>query len=175
MNLTDRVNRRKLLGLAASGLASPLAAAGAEMKDPKLAAKKPAEDFKGLKVGLASYSTRTLSVEDTIACCKRVGIKYIALKDVHLKLTASKEERAAVRAHWTEFEPAEAMARINRTVCQNVTEGKYVTFFMARLDPGTGQLTYVNAGQDPPLLVRATEEVRELDEGGRVLGGGVIA
>jgi inosose dehydratase len=97
MNLTDRVNRRKLLGLAASGLASPLAAAGAEMKDPKRIAKKPAEDFKGLKVGLASYSTRTLSVEDTIACCKRVGIKYIALKDVHLKLTASKEERAAVR------------------------------------------------------------------------------
>jgi serine phosphatase RsbU (regulator of sigma subunit) len=78
--------------------------------------------------------------------------------------------RAAVRAHWTEFEPAEAMARINRTVCQNVTEGKYVTFFMARLDAHTGQLTYVNAGQNPPLLVRATEEVHELDEGGMVLG-----
>jgi serine phosphatase RsbU (regulator of sigma subunit)/pSer/pThr/pTyr-binding forkhead associated (FHA) protein len=102
------------------------------------------------------------------------GKLHLALGDVSGKGTGAAllmtVLRAAVRAHWTEFEPAEAMARINRTVCQNVTEGKYVTFFMARLDPGTGQLTYVNAGQNPPLLVRATEEVHELDEGGMVLG-----
>jgi serine phosphatase RsbU (regulator of sigma subunit) len=102
------------------------------------------------------------------------GKLHLALGDVSGKGTGAAllmtVLRAAVRAHWTEFEPAEAMARINRTVCQNVTEGKYVTFFMARLDARTGQLTYVNAGQNPPLLVRATEEVRELDEGGMVLG-----
>ncbi len=78
--------------------------------------------------------------------------------------------RAAVRAHWIEFAPADAMTRINRTVCQNVTEGKYVTFFMARLDTAKGVLSYVNAGHNPPLLVRASGEVRELEEGGMVLG-----
>jgi serine phosphatase RsbU (regulator of sigma subunit) len=99
---------------------------------------------------------------------------FLALGDVSGKGTGAAllmaVLRAAVRAHWTEFEPAEAMPRINRTVCQNVTEGKYVTFFMARLDPATGVLCYVNAGHNPPVLVRASGETRELEEGGMVLG-----
>jgi sigma-B regulation protein RsbU (phosphoserine phosphatase) len=79
--------------------------------------------------------------------------------------------RAAVRAHWTEAEPAEAVGRINRTVLQNIPEGKYVTFFMGRLDPATGALWYVNAGHLPPVLVRAGGAVEMLDHaGGMVLG-----
>ena len=78
--------------------------------------------------------------------------------------------RAAVRAHWTEAEPSVAMEKINRTVCQNVPEGRYVTFFMACLDPQSGRLTYVNAGHNPPLVVRADGTVEHLDEGGIVLG-----
>jgi len=78
--------------------------------------------------------------------------------------------RAAVRAHWAEGTGGEAMARINRTVCQNVTEGKYITFVLGRLDPPSGRLTYVNAGHLPPLLVRAGGAVEALTEGGMVLG-----
>jgi serine phosphatase RsbU (regulator of sigma subunit)/pSer/pThr/pTyr-binding forkhead associated (FHA) protein len=78
--------------------------------------------------------------------------------------------RAAVRGHWAEGTGAEAMGRINRTVCQNVTEGKYVTFFLGRLDPPSGRVAYVNAGHNPPLLVRASGAVETLTEGGMVLG-----
>jgi serine phosphatase RsbU (regulator of sigma subunit)/pSer/pThr/pTyr-binding forkhead associated (FHA) protein len=78
--------------------------------------------------------------------------------------------RAAVRGHWSEGSVSEAMRRINQTVCQNVTEGKYVTFVMARLDPQSGCVTYVNAGHNAPLLVRSSGEVEPLDEGGMVLG-----
>lgn len=78
--------------------------------------------------------------------------------------------RASVRGHWAEGLPSEAVARINRTVCQNVPEGKYITFFVAVLDPPTGRLTYVNAGHNPPLLIRANGQVELLDEGGMVLG-----
>jgi len=78
--------------------------------------------------------------------------------------------RAAVRGHWAEGTGAEAMARINRTVCQNVTEGKYVTFFLGRLDPRSGGLAYVNAGHNPPLLIRADGTVETLNDGGMVLG-----
>jgi hypothetical protein len=42
--------------------------------------------------------------------------------------------RAAVRGHWTEPSLADAVARINRTVCQNVPSSKYVTFFLAGAD-----------------------------------------
>jgi serine phosphatase RsbU (regulator of sigma subunit) len=78
--------------------------------------------------------------------------------------------RAAVRAHWAEGSVAEAVARMNRTVCQNVPTNKYVTFFMGRLDAASGQVSYVNAGHNPPMLVRGDGEVELLAEGGMVLG-----
>jgi serine phosphatase RsbU (regulator of sigma subunit) len=78
--------------------------------------------------------------------------------------------RAAVRAHWTEPRLADAVSRINRTVCQNVPSSKYVTFFLAALDPATGRLDFVNAGHNPPLLVRTGGEVETLSDGGLVLG-----
>jgi serine phosphatase RsbU (regulator of sigma subunit)/pSer/pThr/pTyr-binding forkhead associated (FHA) protein len=102
------------------------------------------------------------------------GHLHMALGDVSGKGTSAAlimtVLRAAVRAHWTEFAPAEAVARINRTVCQNVPEGKYATFVMARLDPATGVLSYVNAGHNPPLLIKADGSTVELTEGGTVLG-----
>ncbi len=78
--------------------------------------------------------------------------------------------RAAVRAHWTDPGLAEAVGRINRTVCQNVPSSKYVTFFLAALDPASGRLDYVNAGHNPPILVRAAGTVEKLAAGGLVLG-----
>jgi sigma-B regulation protein RsbU (phosphoserine phosphatase) len=78
--------------------------------------------------------------------------------------------RAAVRAHWTEPSLPDAVARINRTVCQNVPSSKYVTFFLGALEPTIGRLHFVNAGHNPPLLVRAGGEVEKLTDGGLVLG-----
>jgi sigma-B regulation protein RsbU (phosphoserine phosphatase) len=78
--------------------------------------------------------------------------------------------RASVRGHWDEAVLSDAVARINRTVCQNVPPGKFMTFFLARLDPASGKLAYVNAGHNPPLLVRADGRVERLTEGGMVLG-----
>jgi serine phosphatase RsbU (regulator of sigma subunit) len=78
--------------------------------------------------------------------------------------------RAAVRGFWTEGSPADAVERINRTVVQNIPPNKYITFFLGQLDPGTGQVRYVNAGHNPPLLVRADGQVETLCDGGMVLG-----
>jgi sigma-B regulation protein RsbU (phosphoserine phosphatase) len=75
-----------------------------------------------------------------------------------------------VRAHWAEGTTADAVAKMNRMVCQNVPSNKYVTFFMGRLDPTNGRLAYVNAGHNPPMLVRANGDVELLAEGGMVLG-----
>ena len=102
------------------------------------------------------------------------GRLHFALGDVSGKGTGAAllmtVLRAAVRGHWGEGEPAEAVSRINRTVCQNVTPGKYVTFFMGRLDPETGSVAYVNAGHNPPIVVRADGSLDTLTTGGVVLG-----
>jgi serine phosphatase RsbU (regulator of sigma subunit) len=117
--------------------------------------------------------------------CRTVGGDYydfavedgrllVALGDVSGKGTGAAllmtVLRAAVRAHWTDGVLSDAVARINRTVFQNVPQSKYVTFFLAALDPATGRLDYVNAGHNPPLLVRAAGKVERLEEGGLVLG-----
>jgi len=78
--------------------------------------------------------------------------------------------RAVVRAFWADSGPAEAVARINDTVQQNIPTGKFITFFLARLAPETGRLTYVNAGHNPPLLLRADGSLETLETGGMVLG-----
>src|SRR6185436_16742439 len=102
------------------------------------------------------------------------GTLHFALADVSGKGTGAAllttALRAAVRSHWTEESITHAMTRINRTVCQNVPENRYITFFLGRLEPLSGRLSYVNAGQNPPLLVRAGGEVERLNEGGTVLG-----
>jgi sigma-B regulation protein RsbU (phosphoserine phosphatase) len=41
---------------------------------------------------------------------------------------------------------------------------------VARLDPATGALVYVNAGHNPPLLQRSDGRLETLTEGGVVLG-----
>ncbi len=78
--------------------------------------------------------------------------------------------RASVRAHWSGSDPAESVARINRTVYQNTPTNKYITFFMAQLDPPSGRLAYVNAGHNPPLLVREDGNTETLSVGGMALG-----
>ena len=51
---------------------------------------------KGFEFGLASYSTREFSLDETIRMTKRVGLTHLGLKSVHLPLTASDDEcRAA--------------------------------------------------------------------------------
>lgn len=50
--------------------------------------------------------------------------------------------------------PAEILERINRFYIHNINFATFVTVFLARLDPGSLTLTYVNAGHNPPVVAR---------------------
>lgn len=54
-------------------------------------------------------------------------------------------------------EPANIITSVNRSICRDSYEGLFTTLVYARLDPKTGQLTYVNAGHNPPLLYHARD------------------
>jgi len=66
---------------------------------------------------------------------------------------------------------ARMMQKVNRLVYEASANNRYATFFFATYDPATRELRYVNAGHNPPLLVRAGgAEILRLDAGGMVVG-----
>ena len=55
---------------------------------------KPERDpCNGLKLGLTSYTLRKFSLDQAITMTKEAGVKYISLKDVHLPINSTSEER----------------------------------------------------------------------------------
>ena len=54
--------------------------------------------------------------------------------------------------------PASGIAHANQLICADATRGFFVTLFYAVLDTATGQVTYINAGHNPPLLYRRAED-----------------
>jgi sigma-B regulation protein RsbU (phosphoserine phosphatase) len=51
-------------------------------------------------------------------------------------------------------------------LCRNNDAGMFVTVFYGVIDLETGVLTYVNAGHNPPYLIRPEEDVRTFEKTG---------
>jgi len=66
------------------------------------------------------------------------------------------------------------ITRVNRMLYDASTEDRYATLFYAQYDPAARRLRYVNAGNCPPILVRAAgngSKLERLDQaGGTVVG-----
>jgi sugar phosphate isomerase/epimerase len=54
------------------------------------------DPWRGLKIGVASYTFRRFPVEATIRAIQRVGLRYVSIKDAHLPLKSTPAERRAV-------------------------------------------------------------------------------
>lgn len=65
---------------------------------------------------------------------------------------------------------AQLVERANRHIADASASNKFITMLAAKLDPASGSLSYVNAGHNPPLLVRRADAVEELPPGGMPLG-----
>jgi sigma-B regulation protein RsbU (phosphoserine phosphatase) len=67
--------------------------------------------------------------------------------------------------------PADGIAHANRLICADSTRGMFVTLFYALLNPASSEITYVNAGHNPPLLCRADQDqLTQLTRTGMALG-----
>jgi sugar phosphate isomerase/epimerase len=89
-------SRRRFLG-AAAGIAG-LSAIGAETASAVI---EPAPW--GIKLGVATYSFRNFDRTTAIEMIKKLQVKYVSIKDVHLKLTESPE---ALKQQRAEFDAA---------------------------------------------------------------------
>jgi sigma-B regulation protein RsbU (phosphoserine phosphatase) len=68
------------------------------------------------------------------------------------------------------FSSCQTMHYANELLCRCTAGNRFVTFFIAILDPSTGELEYCNAGHNPPLVVTAGGALEELSTEGAVLG-----
>src|SRR4051812_7261403 len=83
--------------------------AGAEKPKP------PMKDYwKGLKIGVASYTLRGMEIDPCIAAIQRVGIQYVSIKDKHLPLKSTTEQRKAALKKFKD-------AGITPLSCGNIT------------------------------------------------------
>jgi len=65
---------------------------------------------------------------------------------------------------------ADAMTRLNRITSANCPSGRFITLFFCILDGDTGELTYSNAGHNPPLIIRSDGSYEQVKGGGPVIG-----
>lgn len=98
-----------------------------------------------------------------------IAIGDVSGKGVSAALIMSSLQAALRVAASIEPDLASLIARLNALLFRMAGGRKYVTFFFGRYNPSTGELRYVNAGHNPPLLI--TEgEVLPIDSTGRPIG-----
>ena len=82
--------------------------------------------------------------------------------------------RTLIRTYAVEHEtqPGQVLAAANNRILEDTRAGLFVTVCYGVLDPSSGELTYSNAGHNPPYLLSARDGnmIQELDRTGVPLG-----
>ncbi len=68
------------------------------------------------------------------------------------------------------FPSSRTMQEANELLCRCTSGNRFVTFFLAILDPSTGELEFCNAGHNPPVLISSDGSCERLTTSGAVLG-----
>jgi sugar phosphate isomerase/epimerase len=143
------------MGLAIAGAASvPLGA----ISSPVLAADEPpADPWRGLKMGIASYSFRGLKLEDCIKAIQRLDLHYVSIKDIHLKLTSSTLERKLVAQKFRDVGITPLSCGV---IYYKNDEAQVRNIFEYARDIGVPTIV---AGPDPDALDLTDKFVKEFD------------
>jgi serine phosphatase RsbU (regulator of sigma subunit) len=51
--------------------------------------------------------------------------------------------------------PKDGIAEVNKLICADSVYGMFITLVYCQIEPDSGEVTYVNAGHNPPLLYRS--------------------
>ncbi len=69
-----------------------------------------------------------------------------------------------------DLDPPALVERLNVQICRHSPSSRFITLFYAVYSPVTGSLTYVNAGQNPPMIRRLDGRYERLGSTGVALG-----
>jgi sigma-B regulation protein RsbU (phosphoserine phosphatase) len=116
------------------------------------------------EVGGDYYDLFRLGADESMVCMADVSGKGMAAA----LLMAGFQAGLRALAPSTASLPA-LVAALNEAICRNARGERFITVFLARIDHRRRTLRYVNAGHNPPFLVRAGRAV-PLEKGTTVLG-----
>lgn len=111
--------------------------------------------WRGLKVGVASYTLRKMPLDAAIKAIRRVGLNYVSIKDFHLSLKSTAEERKAVAQKFKD-------AGITPLSCGNITmennEANIRQAFEYARDAGLPTIVCSPHPDSMPILDRMVKE-----------------
>lgn len=130
------------------------AAAGGALAGARCAVKRPPAPLPSFHLGLASYTFREFGLDETLAMARRLDLRRVCLKDVHLPIASSEE---AIRA---------ALARVREAGLELYGCGVVYMTTAAEVDRAfayaqTAGVSVIVGVPEHDLLARAAERVRE--------------
>jgi phosphoserine phosphatase RsbU/P len=137
---------------------------------PSEAPKMDGYEFQGI-----SFSCYEIGGDYYDFITRHDGKMLIALGDVSGKGTAAallmSSLHAAIHGQVAARSSLDEVVRsVNHYLADNTPANRFVTLFVAELDPRTGDLKYINAGHNPPLIGRSSGTIEQLSSGGFPLG-----
>jgi len=103
---------------------------------------------------------------DRVALC----IADVAGKGMPAALLMSNLQAAIKAVAADSVPPPDLCARLNRFVCSNTADDKFITLFYALINAPSRKLVYTNAGHNSPILLQRSGSSIRLPEGGVALG-----
>lgn len=104
--------------------------------------------------------------ENSMAMC----VADVMGKGLPAALLMSNLQAAVKSAYADSAAPVQLCETVNNILCNNSESGQFVTLFYCVVDVQRRVVNYVNAGHNPPRLVRADGTQLLLTEGGLILG-----
>ncbi|HTR81069.1 MAG TPA: GAF domain-containing SpoIIE family protein phosphatase, partial [Bacteroidota bacterium] len=131
--------------------------------------------IRGMEIAAVNISSKQVGGDYYDVISVRNGRYVIAIGDVSGKGTPASLLMANVQAtirtlvHF-ELPLSEMTSLVNRLICDNTGNDKFITFFWGIFDPDEMTFHYVNAGHNHPFVIRADNSIERLTEGGIILG-----
>jgi len=153
MNSRRGVLRRSFLGV---GAAATLAPFGRFTSRAQAQAPTSGDDpWLGLKVGIASYTYNRLPLDAAIKGINRVGVNYVSIKDAHLPLKSTTEERKGVAR---KFRDAGITPLSCGVITMNDNESDIRNAFEYARDAGIPTIVCKPTRESLPVLDRMVKE-----------------
>lgn len=158
MNNPNLFSRREIIKngvLASAALPLMSNSVRAASSAPPVEASPNGDPWHGLKVGVASYTLRKMPLDATIKAIQRVGLRYVSIKDFHMPMKTTADERRAVVQKFKD-------AGITPLSCGNVTmqndEANIRAAFEYARDAGLPTIVCSPHPDSMPILDRMVKE-----------------